>query len=99
MSNLVNQVFRFVLKLVFGLLAALFAISLLVAALITLAVGLLVSLFTGRKPAPAMMFGRFQQFSKDGIWAGHRPMQAAPKAASGQIVDVEVREIPGDRRS
>jgi len=30
------------------------------------------------------------------MWPGRRGPQASPKAASGQIVDVEVREIPAD---
>ena len=98
MSNPVNQIFRFILKLVLGLFAVVFAVSLLFAALIIFALGMLKALITGRKPAPAMVFGRFQQFSRKDIWPGRRGPQASPKAASGQIVDVEVREIPEDRR-
>ena len=99
MSNPVSQIFRFILKLVLGLFAALFAISLLFAALIALVLSLLKSLITGRKPAPAMVFGRFQEFSRQGMWPGNRAGQESPKAASGQIVDVEVREIPDDKRN
>ena len=98
MSNLVSQIFRFILKLVLGLFAALFAISLLFAALVAFAVSLLKALITGRKPASAVVFGRFQQFSRQGMWPGNRAAQNTPKAASGQIVDVEAREIPEDRR-
>ena len=98
MSNPVSQIFRFILKLVLGLFAALFAISLLVAALIVFALSLLKSLITGRKPAPAMVFGRFQQFSQQGVWPGNRPREGSSKAATGQVVDVEVREIREDRR-
>lgn len=93
----VSQIFRFILKLVLGLFAALFAISLLFAALIALAVSLLKALITGRKPASSVVFGRIQQFSRQGMWPGSRVAQNAPKAASGQIVDVEAREIPADR--
>jgi hypothetical protein len=98
MSNPVSQIFRFILKLVLGLFAAVFAVSLLVAALIVFALSLLRSLITGRKPAPAMVFGRFQQFSQQGMWQGRAATQASPKADSGQVVDVEVREIPEDKR-
>ena len=99
MSNPVSQIFRFILKLVLGLFAALFAVSLLFAALIVFALGMLKALITGRKPASAMVFGRFQQFSQQEMWPGRRGLQGSPKAASGQIVDVEVREIPdNDRR-
>jgi hypothetical protein len=94
----VSQIFRFILKLVLGLFAALFAISLLVAALIVFTLSLLASLITGRKPAPAMVFGRFQQFSQQGMWPGSRTREDAPKAGTGQVVDVEVREIREDKR-
>lgn len=98
MSNPVSQIFRFILKLVLGLFAAVFAVSLLVAALIVFALSLLKSLITGRKPAPAMVFGRFQRFSQQGMWQGRPAPQTSPKADSGQVVDVEVREIPNDKR-
>ena len=100
MSNLPSQAFRFILKLVLGLSAAVLAVSLLLVALTVLALSLLKSLITGRKPAPLMAFARFQQFSQQGMCpAGNRSRQGAAKAAaSGQVVDVEVREIPDDRR-
>lgn len=98
MFSPVSQIFRFILKLVLGLFAALFAVSLLFAALIVFALGMLKALITGRKPASAMVFGHFQQFSQQDMWPGRRGPQASPKATSGHIVDVEVREIPEDRR-
>ena len=79
--------FRFVLKLVLGLCAAIFAFSLLVATLVVLALGWLKALITGRKPAPSLLFGRFQQFQQ------FTPRGSAPKGAHGQVVDVEAREI------
>jgi hypothetical protein len=97
-SNPVSQIFRFILKLVLGLFTALFAISLLAAALVALSLSLLSALITGRKPATAMAFGRFQQFSRQGVWPASRAREDAPKAPVGQVVDVEVREIPDDRR-
>lgn len=98
MSDPVSQIFRFILKVVLGLFAAVLAVSLLAVALIVFALSLLKSLITGRKPAPAMVFGRFQQFSQQGMWPGSRATQGSPKAASGQIVDVEVREISENKR-
>ena len=68
MSNPVGLIFRFILKLTLGLFAAVFALSLLAAALVFVALNLLKSLLTGRKPAPAMVFGRFQQFSPQAMW-------------------------------
>ena len=99
MSDTLSQIFRFVLKLVLGLFAAVFAISLLAATLLVLALGWLKALMTGRKPAPSQLFGRFQQFTPRGAW----PSSASPRAgtsakAGGQVVDVEVREIREDKR-
>ncbi len=98
MSNPVNQVFRFILKLVLGLFAALFAISLLLLALMVFSLTLFKALITGRKPVPAMVFGRFQQFSPQAMWPGSRTHEGSPKADTGQVVDVEVREIPEVKR-
>ncbi|MEO5660484.1 MAG: hypothetical protein ABIQ90_11925 [Polaromonas sp.] len=97
MSNPVSQMVRFILKLVLGLSALLIAVSLLVVAVIVFSLSLLQALFTGRKPAPAVVFGRFQQFSQQDMWPGSRAREAAPKIGAGQVVDVEVREIPEAR--
>ncbi|SFC51518.1 hypothetical protein SAMN05216344_12027 [Polaromonas sp. OV174] len=96
MPNFASRIVRFALKLLLGLFAALFALSLLAAALIVLAFSLLKALITGRKPAPAAVFGRFQQFSSQGMWPG-----SAKRENSGRgddVVDVEVREVRVDRR-
>ena len=98
MSNPVSQIFRFILKLVLGLSAAVFAVSLLAAALVALVLAVLKSLITGRISAPAMVFGRFQQFSQQSVWPANRARKGSPKTAADQVVDVEVREIPDDRR-
>ena len=90
MPSFVGQLFRFLLKLVLGLLAAVFAVSLLLLALVVLAFSVLKALITGKKPAPAMVFGRFQKFSPQGMWPGQ---QAPADASKGEIVDVEVREV------
>lgn len=105
MSSFISSVLRFILKLVFGLLAAVFAVSLLLAALIFVAFSLLKSLITGRPSTPAMVFGqfrRFQRFSPQGMWPGGptREGQASANhdARAGDVVDVEVREVRGDKR-
>ena len=101
MPGFVAQLFRFLLKLVLGVFAAVFAISLLLAALLVLAFSLLKSLITGRKPSPAMVFGRFQKFSPQGMWPGAAGRDDAgvrgANRSKGDIVDVEVREIPETR--
>ena len=96
MSNPVGLILRFILKLTLGLFAAVFALSLLAAALVFVALSLLKSLLTGRKPAPAMVFGRFQQFSPQAMWPG-RGGPINPKPA-GDVLDVEVREVRNDQR-
>ena len=79
MPSLVSQILRFFLKLALGLFAAIFAVSLLLAALIVVALSLLKSLVTGRKPSPAMVFGRFQRFSPQGMWPGGADSPCAQK--------------------
>lgn len=94
LSRFVSRFLRFALKGVLGLLAAVFALSLLAAALIVIALSLLKSLLTGRKPAPAMVFGRFRPFSPPAMWpGGPRTDAAAASARTVDIVDVEVREV------
>ena len=102
MPSFISSVLRFVLKMVFGLLAAVFALSLLLAALIYVAFSLLKSLITGRPSTPAMVFGefrRFQRFSPEGMWSGGAAREGLPASpGTGDVVDVEVREVRSDRR-
>jgi uncharacterized membrane protein YedE/YeeE len=100
--SFVSRILGFTLKVVLGLFAALFAISLLVAGLIIFVVLLLKSLITGRRPAASMVFGRFQQFSSQNGWSGRgaREGESKPnsKPGTGDVVDVEVREVRDDQR-
>lgn len=86
MPDFVSSLLRFVLKLALGLMAAVFAVSLLAAALVMLAFSLLKALITGKKPAAAMVFSRFQGYAPQDLW-GRRAKPA------GEVVDVEVREL------
>jgi hypothetical protein len=95
-NNPLSQIFRFILKLVFALSAAVLAVGLLLVALTVFALSLLKSLITGRKPAPLMAFARFQQFSQSGMWAASPSRPPSPKAATGQVIDVEARELRDD---
>ena len=95
MPRFISQVARFVFRLVLGLFAAIFAVSLLLATLVLLLLGLLKSLITGKKPKP-MVFGRFQRFTAQAPWSGAMRGAGAPPAA--EVVDVEVREIRDDKR-
>ena len=84
-----------VLKLVLVTFGLLFAVSMIVAALIVVAIQLVKALLTGKKPAAAAVFGRFQRFSPDGLWP-RRSSQTTPK--TGDVVDVEVREVREDKQ-
>lgn len=95
---MISKILRFFLKLLFGIFAAVFAVSLLVAALIVVALSLLKSLVTGRKPAPAMVFGRFQRYSPQGMWPGGAAQGNPARPRTGDVVDVEVREVRDDKR-
>jgi uncharacterized membrane protein len=95
---LISKILRFFLKLVLGVFAAVFALSLLAAALIVVVLSVLKSLITGRKPAPAMVFGRFQRYSPQGMWPGGPAQGNAANQRAGDVVDVEVREVRDDKR-
>jgi hypothetical protein len=95
---LISKILRFFLKLVLGIFAAVFAISLLAAALIVVLLSVLKSLVTGRKPAPAVVFGRFQRYSPQGMWPGGPAQGNAANPRTGDVVDVEVREVRDDKR-
>ena len=96
MSNPVGLIFRFILKVTLALFAAIFAVSLLLAALVVVVFSLIKALLTGRKPAPAMVFGRFQKFSPEGMWPG-RPARKDATPGTGAVVDVEAREVRDNR--
>ncbi|SFV03607.1 hypothetical protein SAMN05216350_11710 [Polaromonas sp. YR568] len=95
---MISKILRFFLKLVLGIFAAVFALSLLAAALIVVVLSVLKSLITGRKPAPAMVFGRFQRYSPQGMWPGGPAQGNAANQRAGDVVDVEVREVRDDKR-
>lgn len=95
---MISKILRFFLKLVLGVFAAVFAVSLLFAALIVVVLSLLKSLITGRKPAPAVVFGRFQRYSPQGMWPGGPAQGNAAHPRANDVVDVEVREVRDDKR-
>ncbi len=98
MPSVASRILSFVFKLLLGLFAAIFAVSLLVAALFVVALSLLTSLFTGRNPAPAAVFGHFQRFSRQGMWSGGSARHEPVSPSAGEVVDVDVREIAEDKR-
>ena len=98
MSNFIGLIFRFILKLVFGVCAAILAVGFLLIALTMIVLSLLKSLVTGRKSHPAMAFARFRQFSQQRTWPGGSTFRGRSKAASDQIVDVEAHEVKSSHR-
>ena len=98
MLNFISLIFRFILKLVFGLSAAIVAVGLLLITLTVVVLSLLTSLVTGRKSTPTRVFARFQQFSQQGTWPGHQTFSDKRKAKLNQIVDVEAHEIKDAKR-
>lgn len=94
MPRFISRVLSFALRLVLLSLAAVFAISLLLASLVLLALGLLRALFTGQKAKPVDL-SRFQRFSAQATWGKGANAGAAP-VRSADVVDVEVREIRQD---
>ncbi len=96
MPSFISQLLRFALKLVLAVFGIIFALSLLAATLIFLLWRQLVGLFTGKKPAPIMAFGKFQRFSPQDLWAASAG--GARGAKPGEVVDVEVREVRDDKR-
>ena len=100
--NLVSAIFRIALKLVLVAAAAVFALSLIFVALVSLVWVLLKALLTGRKPAFVTTFQRFnqarQQFKRGGFGAG--PSAAAgfgTHAHAADVVDVQAHEVRNDQ--
>jgi hypothetical protein len=102
LNHFLNQVLAFVLKLFIGVMAAVFAVSLLLAGLAYLVFASIRFLFTGRKPAVAVVFSQLRQYRQsaaDGVWPapGRRPQPE--RTSTPDVVDVEVREIDDGRRA
>jgi hypothetical protein len=103
LNNFFNQVLAFVLKLFIGVMAAVFAVSLLAAGLVYLLFASVRFLFTGRKPAAAVVFSQLRQYRQsaaDGVWPapGRRTeTHSAQRRPTPDVVDVEVREIDEQR--
>jgi hypothetical protein len=102
LNNFFNQVLAFVLKLFVGVLAAVFAVSLLLAGLVYLAFASIRFLFTGKKPAVAVVFSQLRQYRQsaaDGVWPAPGRRAQPKRAPTPDVVDVEVREVDGERRA
>jgi hypothetical protein len=102
LNNFLNQVLAVVLKLFVGVLAAVFAVSLLLAGLVYLAFASIRFLFTGKKPAVAVVFSQLRQYRQsaaDGVWPAPGRTQQPKRTPTPDVVDVEVREIDDGPRT
>ncbi len=101
LTQFINRLLSAVFKLALALAAAVFLLSLLVAALVVVMGVTVWSLLTGRKPAPAKVFGQFRQASQrytGRTWPGG-PGTGRHADASTEVVDVPAREVPDSRNS
>ena len=90
MQNFIGGLFRFIFKLTLAAFGLVFAVSLLLLALIVLVLSVVKSVITGKKPAPLAVFGKFQKFAPGAMWQGN-----AQREHKADVVDVEVREVKG----
>jgi hypothetical protein len=103
LMNLVSAIFRFALKLVLIAAAAVFALSLIFVALLSLVWVLLKALLTGRKPAFVTTFQRFnqarQQFKRGGFGAAGSSGAGGfgHSASAADVVDVQAHEVRNDQ--
>lgn len=95
MQNFINGIIRFIIKLVLTAFGLVFAISLLLVALVAVVFSLLKSLVTWQKPAPFVIYSQFKQFQQGA--RGGWPF-AGKSTSPTNVVDVEVREVkdPGN---
>ena len=90
MQNFISGLIRFIIKLVLAAFGLVFAISLLLVALVAVVFSLLKSLITWQKPAPFVVYSQFKQFRQGA--RGGWPFAEKPMTQS-DVVDVEVREV------
>jgi hypothetical protein len=101
LTHLVSTITRLALKLLLIAAAAVFALSLLCVALLSLAFVLLKALLTGRKPAFVTTFQHFnqarQQFKRGGWSAGPATGGFTPGRGAADVVDVQAHEVRSDQ--
>ena len=90
MQNFISSIIRFIIKLMLAAFGLMFAISLLLVALVAVVFSLLKSLITWQKPTPFVVYSQFKRF-RQGARSGW-PFAEKPMPQS-DVVDVEVREI------
>lgn len=87
-GDFLGRLARGLLRVLLGVAATVFLLSLLVASLVVVLALSLWSLLTGRKPAPVVMFQQFRQAQQryaSGVFRG--------AAGGGDVVDVQATEV------
>ncbi|MEO8543312.1 MAG: hypothetical protein ABJA49_06915 [Betaproteobacteria bacterium] len=95
LTDFIHGVVRATIKLLLVLAAAIFVVSLLLAAIVVMLAVSIWSLVTGRKLEPIKVFSQFRQSSarfKPGGWPG-RPGGGTGKPET-LVVDVQAHEVP-----
>jgi hypothetical protein len=88
---------RAAIGLLFGLAFMVFALSLMLAAVVVVLVLSLLALLSGRKPAPVMVFQRFRQQSQrftGGVWTSRRATGGPAAGRAVDVVDVQAHVVP-----
>jgi hypothetical protein len=96
-SDFIQGVVRGAVKLLVLLAAAVFLVSLLLAAVAVMLGVSIWLLVTGRRPDPARIFTQFRQssarFTPPGGWPRQRDQRTQGRS-DGQVVDVQAHEVP-----
>ena len=95
-ADFAGQIVNLALRLVFGLFALVFALSLLVAGLIAVFFMLLRALLTGQRPAPVMVWQRYRAASQASAerWTRRAPgAQERLRPAPGDVTDVVAKDV------
>ncbi|HQX60874.1 MAG TPA: hypothetical protein PLT77_17250 [Burkholderiaceae bacterium] len=96
LTDFIQRVASIAIKLLLVLAAAVFLISLLLAAIVVMLAVSIWSLLTGRKPEPIKVFSQFRQSSArftPGGWPGG-PRGGRPGQPEPVVVDVQAHEVP-----
>jgi hypothetical protein len=97
LSDFIQVVVRGAIKLLLVLAAAVFLVSLLLAAIVVMLAVSIWSLITGRKPEPVKIFTQFRQssarFTPSGGWPG-RAGQSRQGRSDAEVVDVQAHVVP-----
>jgi hypothetical protein len=100
-TDFILGVVRGAIKLLLVLAAAIFVVSLLLAAIVVMLAVSIWSLLTGRKPEPVRIFSQFRQSSArftPGGWPG-RPGGGKPGQPAPEVVDVQAHEVPDNPKA